>query len=261
VAPHIDYTRGGDGYGAIYGALYEGQFDILLLLGTSHQFGERLFILTEKDFITPLGTVPCAKNVVRSIARKVGPEVVFSEELRHKKEHSLELQLPFLQTQNATCEIIPLLVGSFHSFVTSRSYPEENSEYKNMVVAVAETLSNLEQAGKRVGIIAGVDMAHIGPHFGDAAPLTENDLEKVKARDVLYLQAFCSRDKHVFFDHMIEDGDARRVCGYPSLYFLLHVLEEMGTGVSMDIVDYQQAVNDEKTCGVTFSSIALHKLK
>jgi hypothetical protein len=52
---------------------------------------------------------------------------------------------------------------------------------------------------------------------------------------MLYLQAFCSCDKHAFFDHMIEDGDARRVCGYPSLYFLLHLLEEMGKGVSMDL--------------------------
>ena len=62
---------------------------------TSHFGGESLFQLSGKDFASPLGTFPAARAVIEDLSTAYGKERSFRDEFLHKREHSLELQLPF----------------------------------------------------------------------------------------------------------------------------------------------------------------------
>lgn len=259
VAPHIDYQRGSSGYGSAYAGL-RSEHDVLVIIGTSHQYGVRKFLLSEKDFATPLGILHNARSITREIGVRFGLERSYDEEIRHRTEHSLELQLPFIQCKSSKAQIVPLLVGSFHEAVQNNRYPEEDAEYQDFVGHFSEVMKEARARGVRIGFIAGVDMAHVGKQFGDDFVLTDDVLMRVRERDEQYLQLFVAKDRHGLHEHIAEDNDARRICGYPSLYALLDVMERLELSYRPRLLSYQQAVDPARACGVTFASLHLESL-
>ena len=111
VVPHAGYIY--SGWTAALGyALLESLADKVkhvAILGPTHRVGIRGIALPEADAMkTPLGTVPLwADGVARALAQ---PYVVASAEV-HAQEHSLEVQLPFLQTVVPNADVLPLAVG------------------------------------------------------------------------------------------------------------------------------------------------------
>ena len=114
--------------------------------------------------------------------------------------------------------------------------------------------------GKKVCFIAGVDMAHVGRHFGDKEWLSSERLRRIGERDQHYLTAIKRGDKKALFEHICEDGDARRICGFPTMYTILDVLERMGKRYECDVINYEQAVDDQADCAVTFAGAAMYSL-
>jgi AmmeMemoRadiSam system protein B len=258
VAPHIDYQRGGACYGGIYPHLAASNADLYVLMGTSHQYSERLFHLSAKDFESPLGVLPCQTEFVSRVASRFGTTRAFADEFLHKKEHSLELQLPFMSRVKPKASIAPVLVGSFHRAIASGRYPHEWEEYEAFVASLVEAIRTEIQHGKRVCFIAGVDMAHIGPFFGDDWALSAEKMLLIAERDREYLAAIESRDLRKLFAHVAQDGDARRICGFPTMYTILDVLERLGVSYSCQSSSYQQAVDYQSGCAVTFAGMALY---
>src|SRR5262249_19672028 len=77
---------------------------------------------------------------------------------------------------------------------------------------------------RRVAVIAGADLAHLGPRFGDPAPLAPDDLQRVGQEDRAMLAAVEAGDARAFFDVVAADGDRRRICGFSPIYALLRML-------------------------------------
>lgn len=102
-------------------------------------------------------------------------------------------------------------------------------------------------------------MAHVGRHFGDEKSLTPRFMEEVGKRDQQYLQAICSNDKEALFEHIAEDSDARKICGFPTMYTILDVSERLGWKLSSKIFDYQQAVHYKTDCAVTFAGMGMFR--
>jgi MEMO1 family protein len=254
MSPHIDYRRGGYGYGLAYSGLGKNPHDLYLLMGTAHQYSESLVILTKKDFLTPLGRVKCERELVTRVLNKYGTIKGLKDEYLHKNEHSLELQLPFLQLQVPSPVIVPILVGSFHNYLVKGELPDEDPAYLELIHILAEVLSDTINMKQRLGIIAGVDMAHIGQQFGDSFILSDDKLAEIRIRDTEYLEILQRKDRIALFSHIYSDNDARRICGFPTMYIILHLLEVMQIEFTCEIVDYRQAVDDQKVCGVTFAS-------
>ena len=72
VAPHIDFHRGGPAYAWAYKSLAESDgADLYILLGTSHCSGRTPYILTLKDFETPLGLVETDREFVQNVTGKL----------------------------------------------------------------------------------------------------------------------------------------------------------------------------------------------
>src|SRR3972149_4609048 len=153
VAPHIDFPRGGPAYAWAYKPLVEsGGADLYILLGTSHVSGETPFVLTPKDFATPLGMVETDKEFVSRLREKCA-EDLFADEYLHRGEHSLEFQVLFLKyaaqwraeltgQPEKPFKIVPILVTSFHSMMVNRTPPEEKSSVGSFLRALPELAEN-----------------------------------------------------------------------------------------------------------------------
>ena len=259
IAPHIDYRRGGKVYGEAYRSLEAEDHDLFVLIGTSHQYSDRLFHLTAKDFETPLGRSACDKPFVEKLAGLFGAERAYADEHLHRKEHSLELQLPFLSLLKPKTKIAPILVGSFHQLLQSNAEPQANSEYNDFVSALTETVGTTIKGGSRVCFVLGIDMAHFGKQFGDQRELTTDSLSQVRSRDEQYLAALVSGNKQAVWNHLAEDGDARKICGFPTVYTVLDVFDRLGIKFEGKIFDYRQAVDVPAGCAVTFASVGMYQ--
>ncbi|MEJ2679231.1 MAG: AmmeMemoRadiSam system protein B [Gemmatimonadota bacterium] len=111
IVPHAGYVYSGPIAGSAY-ALLSGSSGVerVLLLGPAHHLPiSGLGLSTAAGFATPLGVVPVEAEGAEQ-ARSL-PGVVVSD-AAHAPEHSLEVQLPFLQERLGEVPFVPLLVGS-----------------------------------------------------------------------------------------------------------------------------------------------------
>jgi MEMO1 family protein len=256
-SPHIDYQRGWQTYGAVYAALQQTQRPhIIFLFGTAHHGGSSLFQLTNKDFAMPSAVVPVAQDVVGQLAKVYGENRCFADELLHRGEHSLELQLPFIIhrfKEEGLPLVVPILVGSFHNFVLTGKMPMDSPDVLEFVQAVAESVKKLIGEGLGVLLYAGIDLAHVGLHFGDTERVSDKGLEALRDWDMGLLECVDSADAQALFAYVAKDQDKRRVCGYPALYTMFSVMQDVGWCVRGKCLDYRQAVEKESDCVVSFT--------
>jgi AmmeMemoRadiSam system protein B len=143
--------------------------------------------------------------------------------------------------------------------VQAGRYPEEWEKYESFAGALAELWRERTVRGEKVAFIAGVDMAHVGRSFGDQGALSPELMRDIAARDAQYLSAIERGDKRALFDHIAEDSDARRICGFPTMYTVLDVLHRVGTHNQCEILRYDQAVDYQSDCAVTYAGVALYQ--
>ncbi len=111
IVPHAGYIYSGACAATAYARLHPGRSHIkrVILLGPSHKIGFTGFALSHAEaFRTPLGNIPLDTNAIASLAKL--PFVEYLEQA-HEFEHSLEVQLPFLQMVLDAFYLIPIVVG------------------------------------------------------------------------------------------------------------------------------------------------------
>ena len=259
VAPHIDFHRGGHAYAWAYKGLAQSEgADLYILLGTSHCSGQNPFILTLKDFETPLGIVSTDQQFVQTLQDRCR-EDFFADEYLHRGEHSLEFQVVFLKfiaqwraevsgQLEKPFQIVPILVSSFHSMVQNQMLPERDSTVGDFLHVLRDMAAIQE---RRVCFVAGVDLAHVGRQFGDREPVNDEFLQWVESEDQRLIDRLAALDAPGFFGEVAKDQDKRRICGFAPLYSLIHLLNgSRGTSVK-----YSQAFTPETGSAVTFTSM------
>lgn len=253
IAPHIDFYRGGPCYAWAYrelGARLDA--DLFIILGIGHAGSRHLFTMTTKDFVTPFGTMRTDREFVAAV-QQACPFDVLDDEFLHKHEHSIEFQVVFLQyllNGRYSPTIVPILCGSFHEMVMAGVPPAEHPSFQGFVQALEQAIAS---SGKRVCVIAGVDLAHIGIRFGDRDPLTTTFLDWVRSADLRMLEQVERVDADAFFQDICDDRDRRRICGYPAIYTLLSV----AGAHEGRLIKYDQAVDTATQQAVTFASMVL----
>lgn len=141
IVPHAGYIYSGPVAASAYALLEKGReiYRRVVLLGPVHRVPVRGLALPGTDaFATPLGTIPVDRELADKLAAL--PQVVESLPA-HAWEHSLEVQLPFLQTVLADFTLLPLAVGD--------ATPQE----------VAEALE-LAWGGEETLIVISSDLSH-----------------------------------------------------------------------------------------------------
>ncbi|MCX7590320.1 MAG: AmmeMemoRadiSam system protein B, partial [Kiritimatiellae bacterium] len=164
--PHIDLKVGRRVYAAGYSVMRQCAPQRVLVLGTGHSMGDDLVCLTEKDFETPLGRIETERDAVRRLRTAAG-SLAAPDDLAHRREHSIEIQLVFLQHLLPGCnfKLIPVLFGSLEPHLA-------RCAELSAIPGMNELLETLrEMAGQPNTLtVAGGDLAQIGPKFGDPLP-------------------------------------------------------------------------------------------
>jgi MEMO1 family protein len=143
VAPHAGLTYSGPVAAHAYRLLRRRAYDVIVLVGPSHHVGfEGVSLWGEGAFDTPLGRLSIDRVTARVIAES--SPLVTNRTDAHEREHSLEMQLPFLARLAPNTAIVPLVMG--HQTRTT-----------------AEALGDLlarALAGRRALLIASSDLSH-----------------------------------------------------------------------------------------------------
>ncbi len=220
VAPHIDLGAGGPTYAAAYRLLQGAAPSRVIVLGIGHQLTRDLFCLTEKDFETPLGVLHTDREAVTHL-RSACPAAVSESDFAHRNEHSVEFQVLFLQhlLLRGPFTLVPVLCGSLQGTLPEYS----RSSYLEQAGPFLDALAQLIRDDPRTLVVAGVDLAHIGPKFGH--PMTAAELQgRSEAHDRALLKALSERDPEAFWRESSAAQDRYHVCGFSALACLLEVL-------------------------------------
>jgi len=249
LAPHIDYSRGINVYRQIYPYLRHINKPLVVILGTCHTMTERVWNISLKDFETPLDIVP-VKQELRSLIRQNKVLNDYIIEWPHRKEHSIELQIPLLQFNMLNdFEILPILTGSMHEYIEGIKDIKDN-ELKILTDNLQKVLI---EYGKPYIIIAGADLAHIGAQFGDSYALDPFILTSSKNKDEEILACVKELNVEAFFDSIKSEKDARRICGLTPIYFLLTLMRDC----TAEIVSYDQWSDGNSS--VSFAGAVFYK--
>jgi AmmeMemoRadiSam system protein B len=160
VVPHAGYVYSGPVAGSAY-RLAQGSAQVrrVVLLGPAHFAHVKGLALPDVDALeTPLGAVPVdlgAVEVLRPLRQ------VVQDAGAHAQEHSLEVQLPFLQRTLGAFSVVPLVVG--------RAGPAEVAEVLEALWGGPETL-----------VVISTDLSHYLP-YADAARMDRETANRVLA--------------------------------------------------------------------------------
>lgn len=120
IAPHAGYVYSGPIAASAYARLFNREQPIkkVVLMGPSHRVAFKGIAVSSSDFYrTPLGDIPVDTDAIQKIINL--PSVGYLDEA-HSEEHSLEVQLPFLQTILPEFELIPFVVGDASAIEVSQ---------------------------------------------------------------------------------------------------------------------------------------------
>ncbi len=155
VSPHAGYVYSGSVAGAVY-----SEADIppvVLLLGPNHRLSPHknygmALIAPSGSFATPIGDVEVDEGLARQLL--ADGETVVADIDSHGPEHSLEVQLPFLQMRRPDVRIVPLLMNF--------GWSEGHKRLHQMCGALGRVISRcVKEYQEEVLIVASSDMNHM----------------------------------------------------------------------------------------------------
>ena len=159
IAPHAGYVYSGAVAGKVYGEVSIPR-SVIVLGPNHHGLGERAALYPKGEWLTPLGTVP-VDNRLSELIKKHSP-LVQDDTTAHHYEHSLEVQIPFLQFVRPDVTIVPICLG-FADFPSCTALGN----------GIADAISEFDD---KVLIVASSDMTH----YESAAAAREKDEEALK---------------------------------------------------------------------------------
>ncbi|HEV3145387.1 MAG TPA: AmmeMemoRadiSam system protein B [Gemmataceae bacterium] len=252
--PHIDYQRGNVSFAWGFKEVFE-QTDasLFVVIGTSHYSPQR-YTLTRKHFHTPLGLVETDQDYIDRLENYYG-DGLFNDPIAHFPEHSIELEVVFLQylyENRRPFRIVPLVVGSFRDCVEEGTEPGQQSDIQQMIQALRQAEAETKE---RICYIISGDLAHIGPKFGDAQQAAEPWLTHSRNQDHALIKAVSAVDMAKYFQVIAAEQDARRICGLPPTYTVLEAIRP----TSGKLLHYGQYVHPRGHESVSFASMAFYQ--
>jgi len=254
VAPHIELRGNGEVYAYAYKRLYEeSQAELFIILGTGHHPLEDMLVFSEKDFETPFGVVETDRGFIQAVRKRMKKRA-HAGDFSHRKEHSIEIQLVFLQhllLGKRNFKIVPALVGNFQTMIELGISPAEDLLFKDYLDALKE---QIKDDGRKIALIASADLAHLGPRYGDRefyAPIREDEIKSDDGRMLSYLER-CDADG--FFQSVASDKDTRKICGLAPIYFTFKLAEPKRA----ELLKWSAWFDSATKSAVSFCAMALY---
>ncbi|MDD5590548.1 MAG: AmmeMemoRadiSam system protein B [Dehalococcoidales bacterium] len=207
VSPHAGYPYSGPVAAA---AISRIKFkDTFVILGPNHTgMGKALSIMTAGSWETPLGSIEIDTELAEQIL--TASRYLEEDDKAHQYEHSIEVQIPFLQYFSKDFMMVPVAF-SYHS----------PTAYKDVGRAIARAVKN---TGKGVVIIASSDMTHYEPQ------------ESAQQKDDKAIEAILDLDEGELLRRVDEFGIS--MCGYAPTVALITAAKALGA-TRAELVRYQ----------------------
>lgn len=197
VSPHAGYPYSGSVAGKVFSGIKIP--DAVVVLGPNHTgFGESYAINSTGSWLTPLGEVLIAEKLAKSILANCS--LIQEDVSAHRNEHSLEVQLPFLQYFNPGVQIVPLVIGD-----------SSLQNFSKVGAAIAGAIRNYKE---EVLIVASSDMSHYEPK------------DVAKRKDDLVIEAILALDAASMLQRVAENNIS--MCGYAPTAVMLQAAKELG---------------------------------
>jgi AmmeMemoRadiSam system protein B/AmmeMemoRadiSam system protein A len=211
ISPHAGYLFSGaaaaDGLRQVRGMAFER----VIVLGPSHRGWFRgLSVADVTHYETPLGRIPLDQAAVAALHRS---SLVSADPDAHRREHSIEMQLPLLQRALAPgWKLLPLLVGNL-----------EPDDYR----AAADLLRPL--VDRHTLVVVSSDFTHYGPRY-DYLPFAYDGetAARIESLDRGALAFILARDAQGLLDYQQRTGAT--ICGLRPIALLLHLLGDDAVG-------------------------------
>ena len=193
---------------------------------------------TRQNYQTPFGIIQSDLECIDLIEQKIDSQELYSEELHHITEHSVELALVWLHAlmRHQKFKLTAILCGSAYGFVKGDQNISEYSKYQNFISAMKDYCSDSSTL-----VVAAGDLAHVGPEFGDSDPCDEKMLSTLTMEDHNSLSSVESTNAEKFLSLSIEESDRRKICGLSPIYLMAKLIEG-SKGVT---VSYEQCPADK----------------
>ncbi|MDR9459508.1 MAG: MEMO1 family protein [Dehalococcoidia bacterium] len=207
VSPHAGYSYSGPVAGAV---LSRVKFkDTFVIMGPNHTgLGQPFSIMTEGTWRTPLGNVEIDTDLAIKILEMSPP--LKEDHIAHLEEHSIEVQIPFLQYLKKGIRIVPILLTHADSTV-----------YKEIGKGIAEAIK--DQGGEAV-IMASSDMTHY------------EDQDSASRKDLLAIVAILELNEDELLKRIGEYHIT--MCGYAPVASLISACKDLGAEET-ELVKYQ----------------------
>lgn len=192
IAPHAGYVYSGQIAAYTYRHLKERDIDTVILIGASHhKVYPGASVYARGSMKTPLGLVKINEKMAQSLLDEKAQVTFFAEPF--EKEHSLEVQLPFLQETLKDFRIVPVLMGS----------PTQES-----FTYLSDKLTAILRENPKAIIIASTDLSHY------------HDYETAGQKDMKIIDAI-RRMSVEDAEQLLRTGDGEMCGGYPVLLTML----------------------------------------
>jgi AmmeMemoRadiSam system protein B len=147
IVPHAGYVFSGQVAASAYKQIEGMHFDTVVLVGVSHGVDFKgASVYRSGKYETPLGIVEIDEYLAEELMAR--SDFFSFQPIAHNEEHSVEVQIPFLQQILLDFKIVPILVRDWSEIVSSA-----------ISDILAETIS-----GKNILLIASSDMSHYPPY-------------------------------------------------------------------------------------------------
>jgi len=166
ISPHAGYGFSGQVAAYGYKLIKNKPYKTVIVLGPSHSYGfSGVSVYPEGLFRTPLGDLEVDKEFTQKLLNK--EQDIYFEPAAFEKEHSVEVQLPFLQRTLADFKIVPIVMGDMNLDLCRK---------------LARLLKEAIGGRKDVLVVASTDMYH-GYDYEEADAFDNLTLAKVKNMD------------------------------------------------------------------------------
>lgn len=207
VSPHAGYIYSGGVAGATLSSVELA--GTCIVMGPNHKGKGRPFsIMTEGVWKLPSGDCEIDEKLAKDILSN--SDYLEEDEAAQRDEHSVEVQVPFLQALKENVKIVPLVLAD-----------AELEIYRNIGKTIAESI---KKSGNPATIIASSDLTHYEPH------------EVAKQKDEKAIEAIVSLDEEALIRAIEKYGIS--MCGYAPVCVMLAASKELGAKKAR-LVKYQ----------------------
>jgi MEMO1 family protein len=230
-APHAGYIYSGPVVGAVVSRV--NFKDTCVILGPSHTgAGAPFSILTEGTWRTPLGDVQIDTELAKAVLTNCSH--LKEDRLSHLQEHSIEVQLPFIQYFKPDIKLVPITLSHTNAAI-----------YKDIGLAIAKAIKD---TGKQVVIVASGDMNHY------------ESQKATHTKDRKAIESILKLDAQQLLERVREFNIS--MCGYGTAACLIYAAKEMGP-VTTELVKYQTSgdVTKDLDAVVGYAGILFKGLK